>query len=193
MMEFKVKGAETVKNRLMRLQKNNYRSIPLKEKIEIKEEKVSVNKEIDALKQRSMIKHMPLDRKTPKDEDGFVDFANFKPKFKEELPVPSPSDFDEEDFMISDVEDFRPGPGVVSNMLKDNAKHLDKIKVSLQKVEEIKKKMLKSDNFLGLYYDLNKAEKELIAVMNGVKHAGVEIPTAMSSRIKLAVSRKMSA
>jgi len=193
MIESRAKGVVSVKDRLLRLQKKNYRSIPLREKPVMVEEKVNIDYEMEELKRSSMIRAMPIDRTAPKDDDGFVDLAQFKPKFKEELPVPRPSEFDEDDFIYSEPDEFNPGPSVVGNILKDNNKHLDKIKVSLQKVEEIKKKMVKSDNFLGLYYDLNKAEKELMGVMNEVNALGVEVPAAMGSRIKTAVSRKMRA
>lgn len=192
MQESRIKGVESVKERLLRLQKKNYRSIPVRDEPEVKEEKVNVDSEIEELKQSSMIKAMPIDRTAPKDDDGFVDLATFKPKVEEELPVPRPSEFDEDEFM-EPAADFNPGPSVVGNMLKDNNKHLDRVKVALQKVEEIKKKMVKSDNFLGLYYDLNKAEKELVEVMDEVNATGVEVPAAMESRIKSAVSRKMRA
>ncbi len=182
------KGVESVKDRLKRMQRNNYRSIPLRPEPKKQENRLNVDDEIEELKQSSMIKSMPIDRTAPKDDDGFVDLNNVKPKVEEEIPVPKPSDLEEEEFI--ETEKFQPKPSVVGNMLKDDNKFIDKLNVSLQKVEEIKKKMLKTDNFLGLYYDLNKAEKELVSHLNEASSQGVEVPGTLKSRIRSAVSSK---
>lgn len=152
----------SVKNRLARLQRQNFRSIPLREK---EEEEKPVAKEIEDFKQNSFIKPVQI----------------------EEL---------ESSKVRERLEKLEKEPVIVPRALGEKPKEentespvLEKVEMALGKVESIKKKMHNTDNYLGLYYDLKKAEQELVDAVDGSVAAKVKIPSSVTMRVEALIKK----
>ena len=170
MMQRKPFGVETVKERLAKLQKQNFRSIPEKQEPQQR----PIDREIEEFKQKSLIMPTPLEgmpsskvrRRLENLGDDFF-----------EVPLPPERDNFNEEAMAKEIPELE-GP------------YLDRIKVALGKIQDIKKKMKDTDNYLGLYYDLKKAEDELASTIDDSLGAKVKIPEKVMAQVDSLMPRR---
>ena len=56
--------------------------------------------------------------------------------------------------------------------------------------DKAKKKMMDTDNYLSLYYDLKKAEQDLALAVDESVSAKIKVPEAMLRRIEAVLPKK---
>jgi len=159
----KPNGIETVRERLLRLQKQNYRSTPFRPEIE---KAKTVNDEIEEFKEKSLIEPIEASNLPKSNVLKRLESIEDQPVHVEPKPVEAVLEEPKEE-VNEDAEDPM----------------FAQLKTSIDKIESLKKKMLETNNYLGLYYDLKKLEQELLNQYNSAISANLTIPEQLSSKI----------
>jgi len=148
-------GVVSVKERLERLQQQNYRSLPFKKN---DDKKPTVAKEIEQFKEKQLI--------APAESTSIVKERLEKLK---EMPIV-------QERPIEQKEEQK--PVTQENILQN------KVEKALKRAEDLKAKMSNTENYLSLFYEFKKAEEELLFLLDEAKQKSIEMPYSVIARVE---------
>ncbi len=162
-------GIVSVDDRLRRMQGDNFRSIPIRQK---KPEVKTVDNEIEEFKKKAWINPATIEDSKVKERLERLRYAE-PVKLELDLPRGQP----------------RPMPKPDSDIEADSP-HLIKIRMAMGKVEDMRKKMSQAESFLSFYYDLQKLEQALKDAVREADSAGIIVPSSMRLRVQTLLERR---